>query len=217
MSRHRFAVSMLLAALLLVSQAIAVSAADPHDRLTRGQGRPEPGGTSTRKTDAGIQAAPGANGQIVFGRSPVASWPTDIWVVQSNGTGATKLTTGTLGIGDTEPAWSPGGEFIAFARDQTASIDDSADEIYVMTKTGTGVKRLTTNAAGDFSPDWTPDGARIVFASGRSGTVDIYSMKIDGSDVKRLTTNAAFDLDPTVSPDGTKIAFSSNRSGDFEI
>jgi hypothetical protein len=216
-SRRRSTASLLLAAAFLVSQAASASAADPHDRLTSGHARPGAGGTSTKKTDASTQAAPGANGLIAFGRSPVADWPTDIWVIQSNGTGATKLTSGTLGIGDTEPAWSPGGAFIAFARDQTATTEDSADDIYVMTKTGTGVRRLTTNPAGDFSPDWTPNGARIVFASERTGAIDIYSMKSDGTDVKRLTTNAAFDLDPTVSPDGTKIAFSSNRSGDFEI
>ena len=53
---------------------------------------------------------------------------------------------------------------IAFVSDR-----DGNDEIYVMTATGSGVTRLTNNAAVDISPRWSPDGKKIVFASDRDG------------------------------------------------
>jgi Tol biopolymer transport system component len=91
------------------------------------------------------------------------------------------------------------------------------DEIYVMKADGSGVTRLTKNAANDEQPAWSPDGKKIAFVSNRAGNGEIYSMYADGSSVTRLTNNAGLDRDPVWSPAGTKVAFASNRSGRFEI
>ena len=127
------------------------------------------------------------------------------------------MTSGTLGQGDSSPAWSPGGTLIAFTRDQTASTTDEADDIFVMQANGSGLTRLTNTSAAEYAPNFSPDGARIAFSSNRAGNFEIYTMKIDGSDVRRLTNNAAYDYNPNWSPDGTRIAFSSDRSGNLEI
>jgi Tol biopolymer transport system component len=160
-----------------------------------------------------LASAPGANGRIVFARSPYNDLPNRLWSMASGGSDQQQLTPGGSGWGDVEPAYSPGGTMIAFARDQADDDDAMFGDIFVMQANGTGIKRLTATSTGDSYPDWTPDGSRIVFFSYRTGNGDIYSMKIDGTDVRRLTTNAAVDSYPSVSPDGKRIAFASDRTG----
>ena len=80
-------------------------------------------------------------------------------------------------------------------------------EIYKMNANGTGVTRLTNNAAFDDVPDWSPNGTKIAFASDRDGHRQIYVMHADGSGVTRLTNEGAIDWAPDWSPNGTKIAF----------
>jgi Tol biopolymer transport system component len=92
------------------------------------------------------------------------------------------------------------------------------DEIYVMNADGTGLIRLTNNAAADEAPAWSPDGAKIAFVSHRAGNDEIYVVNANGSGgLVRLTNNAAADGAPAWSPDGTKIAFVSDRAGNSEI
>ncbi len=80
---------------------------------------------------------------------------------------------------------------------------------------GTGLSRLTTDAAADHGPVFSPDGTKIAFSSIRDEHHnEIYVIKVDGTNVTRLTSNLAVDAHPAFSPDGTKIAFISNRDGD---
>ena len=50
-----------------------------------------------------------------------------------------------------------------------------------MNADGTGVTRLTDNAAADYSPAYSPDGSRIAFVSNRDGNSEIYVMDLDVS------------------------------------
>lgn len=135
----------------------------------------------------------------------------EIYVVKSNGTGATRLTHSPYSSSD-QPAWSPDGSKIAFRSQR-----DGNEEIYVMNADGSNVVRLTNSAAADMQPAWSPDGTRIVFASERSGNAEIHVMNSDGTNVVRLTNNAAIDMEPAWSPDGLHIAFRSQRDGNAEI
>ncbi len=93
---------------------------------------------------------------------------------------------------DGAPAWSPGGQRIAFVR---------GDGIYAMNADGSGAVRLTTGRY-DHEPAWSPDGRRIAFVRGD----DIHAMNADGSGVVRLTRSGD-DNSPAWSPDGRRIAF----------
>ena len=133
----------------------------------------------------------------------------DVYLVRSNGTGLTRLTT-NAGY-DAEPAWSPNGNSIAFVSDR-----DGNPEIYVMDATGS-LQVRRTNAGANSRPAWSPDAGKIAFVSERDGNREIYVMNADGTNQLRLTNNAAIDDQPAWSPDGSTIAFASNRDGNFEI
>ena len=128
----------------------------------------------------------------------------DIYLIYSNGTGSTQITTATGA--DLDPAWSPDGSKIAFASER-----DGNFEIYSMSSSGTNTIRLTQSSTSDSRPAWSPDGSRIAFDSNRDGNSEIYVMNADGTNQVRLTSNLASDSGPDWSPDGTRIAFSSDR------
>jgi len=135
----------------------------------------------------------------------------EIYVINSNGTGSTRLTFSDP-ASDAEPAWSPDGTKIAFRSDRSGS-----PEIYVINADGSNPVRLTDAAGGNFHPAWSPDGTKVAFTSKRDGNGEIYVMNADGTGLVNLTNHGADDGDPAWSPDGTKIAFTSDRNGNAEI
>jgi TolB protein len=105
-----------------------------------------------------------------------------------------------------------GEELIAFVSNR-----DGGWEIYVMNPDGSGVVRLTDNAAQDSDAALSPDGRKLAFYSDRSGNREIYVMNSDGSGVVQLTDNTVEETVASWSPDGEKIAFYSNSDGDWEV
>ena len=76
------------------------------------------------------------------------------------------------------PAWSPTGEWIAFAG--RANNKDKMD-IFLVDVTGSQVRQLTTGQGSNEDPAWSPDGRLIVFSSTRTGRPQIHVMDADGS------------------------------------
>ena len=129
----------------------------------------------------------------------------DIYVIDIDGTGLTKLTEDPdplVPIDDTRPDWSPDGSRIAFQSNRSGNND-----IYLMNPDGQEVLQLTSHSATDAAPEWSPDGKRIAFQSNRSGNNDIWVMDADGGGLVQLTTDPRADAKPTWSPDGKRIAF----------
>lgn len=133
----------------------------------------------------------------------------EIYSMNSDGTGQTRLTNNT--VGDTDPVWSPDGRRIVFARGSGVEVD-----IYVMNRDGTGQTRLTTRPGREYGAQWSPDGIKIIFMQIDEvlHTSSIYVMNNDGSALTRLspTDPQVSDFSPSWSADGITIAFGCIRS-----
>lgn len=110
-------------------------------------------------------------------------------------------------------AWSPDGELIAFAsrrlEDDAPEANARSADIYLMAPDGSGLRRITTNAASDLGPDFAPDGQVLAFTSDRDGNYEIYAIRIDGAHLTRLTDNPGRDSGPDWHPSGRSILFES--------
>jgi Tol biopolymer transport system component len=158
-------------------------------------------GTLATPTPTPKPTQPPDNGpRIVY----ASGLPAHIFVMNVDGSGQTQLTNS---IGNqVNPAWSPDGSKIAFARpdDQNNHI-----AIAVMNADGSDVHAFEQEAFLDQNPAWSPDGNQIVFTAGGGDNIDV--MNADGSGRHRLVTYSAGELDGHLSwsPDGTRIAFES--------
>jgi hypothetical protein len=133
---------------------------------------------------------------------------TDIHVIDLGPSGAQSVVNITPDLyADNNPAWSPGGDRIAF--DTTR---DGNNDVYTMDVDGGNLTRLTTNPAGDSDPNWAPSGDALAFTSTRDGTDAIYTMNPNGTaQTRRTGLGAGVSRQPAWSPDGRYIAFSGVR------
>lgn len=157
---------------------------------------------------AKLAGSPG-QGRIAFASAESGNW--DIWVINPNGTGRTRLT--NHAAADQEPAWC-GNQRIAFRSNRQGS---GKSDLYRMNPDGTGQTPMITSLWGpllfETAPAWSPDCSKVAFVSGW----DIWVMNANGTAVTNLTNDGAFQNDPTWSADGSTIAFWSTESGPAEI
>lgn len=156
----------------------------------------------------------------------------NIWVVNSDGTGATPLTKLTSSnSGSFSPAWSPDGTKIAFSSERALDGSDARNtnggiNLWIMNADGSSPTPLTKITASEIAvPVWSPDGSKIAFASDRAvdgsdainNTNNVWVINADGTGLTALTklTAAGSGVNTVVwSPDGTKISFDSERALD---
>jgi tricorn protease len=84
-------------------------------------------------------------------------------------------------------------------------------DLWIANENGTGVTRLTDNAARDIYPRFSPDGNWIAFSSNREGNYDVYVIPATGGKPRQLTFHSADDNVVNWTPDGKKIIFTSSR------
>ncbi len=157
---------------------------------------------------AAMATFPGTNGRIAFIRAG------NVWVMNPDGTGQIRLTTGGVSA---DPRWSADGRKIAFSKGDALT---SAD-IWVMNADGSGSYQVTHNTASDAQPAWSPNGAWLAFSSDRNGHPEIFKIRSTapfGTPV-RLTHTAGTgepdcytnpylaDFSPNWSPLGNRITF----------
>lgn len=110
---------------------------------------------------------------------------------------------------DTAPAWSPGGDRVAFVRLR----EGAPCEILVKTLPAGPVRSLARCEGGEAARlVWSPDGSRLFFSErfDRRTPRVIKVVAADGGPVRRLTAPPADsrgDMDLAVSPDGKRLAF----------
>src|SRR5260370_38773833 len=86
-----------------------------------------------------------------------------------------------------------------------------AGDLWIVSRDGGDVRRLTSGPGLETAPIFSPDGSSIAFTGEYDGNVDLYSIPATGGVPKRLTWHPAPDLVLGWSPDGKRIVFASNR------
>src|SRR3954467_6914125 len=121
--------------------------------------------------------------------------------------------------GVTTPSWSPDGQQLVFT-----GYDGGMSDLFVVSRDGSNLRRLTQDKYADLHPVWSPDGRTIAFATDRGGETDFKTLAIGNMRIALydLDTGSIQVLDhmergknvsPQWSPDGRSIAFVSDRSG----
>jgi serine/threonine protein kinase/Tol biopolymer transport system component len=103
---------------------------------------------------------------------------------------------------DTQPAFSPDGESIAFRSERKGG------GIFLMGRTGESVRRLTD---GGFNPTWSPDGTEVLYATdvatvgGRRFVSELWSVVTTTGEKRLIFKGDA--VQPSWSPHGLRIAY----------
>ncbi len=134
----------------------------------------------------GIPTAPptatpiaGPTGEIAFTRSVDGN--VDLYMMNVDGTGLVRLTDDPLA--DVQPAWSPDGQTLFFARRPPGSDEES--DIYALDIQSGNAVRLTDDPGIKSTPKVSPDGSQIAFDVWPSEK-GIYVMDGDGANRRQI-------------------------------
>jgi len=111
-------------------------------------------------------------GTIVFERSLGGR---GLWTVPVAGGNPKRITPEKLDAKN--PAWSPDGDWIAFA---------TAGHLSVMKPDGSSVRQIT-KGPDDRAPSWSPDSRQLFFLSMKDGDLQIWSVPVKGGDLTQVT------------------------------
>lgn len=141
-------------------------------------------------------AAP-STGAVVFSRSETTGTASEggLFAVREG-----RLNQLTEDPPDVEPAFSPDGTEIAFAR---------GGDLFSVRPDGSGQRRLTSGSELDSRPVVAANGRFVVFErrTAAGAPADLYTVPINGGAVHQLTSGAGDDREAAVSADGRAIVF----------
>jgi len=131
--------------------------------------------------------------------------PSQLWAINVQ-TGARRL----ISDGDaTQPQWSPNGHRIAYWGLHKGGQRD----IWTVSSDGSQSMAITDDGHFNWNPTWSPDGKYIYFVSDRSGSMNLWRVRIDERSGKTLgelepvTTPSPYSQHITFSRDGRQIAY----------
>ena len=128
---------------------------------------------------------------------------------------------------DSEPAWSPDSEWIAFTSNRSTpdpDANDNSDVFVVRAKAGETPKPLTRSPGSDLAPSWSPDGKSIAYVAGGDpkdiwySTNHVAVVPAGGGEPRELTRSLDRNVDsPTYTPDGQAILFLVEDGGNVHL
>lgn len=108
-----------------------------------------------------------------------------------------------------EPAWSPGGRYLAYSRQTTDRErkrlrNGPVYEVFLATARGRIIRNLSKGTSVfNMQPAWSPDGRRLAFTSAYHGSIISVVSRRGGSPYTVAVRASA----PTWTPEGTRIVF----------
>jgi dipeptidyl aminopeptidase/acylaminoacyl peptidase/polyisoprenoid-binding protein YceI len=192
--------------LTLVREGAAL--AGPVSTLRRATAVPQPGGEEPGRPQAepcrGGGRLPEGGGRLLF--SAITDDDTEhLFTIGADGRGLRRV--GDDDAGELDPAWSPDGRRIAYARAEPFQFSPPPS-VHLARPDGSGRRDLTPGQPS-FQPDWSPDGRRIALTvTGAMETTEISIVDLQGSPVALFGDTPTSDSEPRWSPDGRRLAVS---------
>jgi Tol biopolymer transport system component len=155
--------------------------------------------------DGGTTLSAYRNGLIAYTQ---CCRPAAIYVIRADGSGRRLVYRAVHGDAPLTPAWSPDGRRIAFVSGA------GRRGLWLMSPSGTGLRRVTAGRGDPLFPGWSPTGRALVFADlsgGRSSRHDLYHVQAAGSRLSRLTSASADENHPAWAPNGNEIVYERGR------
>jgi TolB protein len=139
--------------------------------------------TAFRGPDVSPVWNPKTNAQIawVSGRTGLPQ----IYIMDADGANVQRMTDGGYA---TSPAWSPNGQFLAFAWNRKYGPGaPGGQDIYIMDIASKRWTQLTHDSGRCDFPSWSPDSRHIVFQREDGNGTQIWTMLADGTEQHQLT------------------------------
>jgi len=103
---------------------------------------------------------------------------------------------------------SPDEKLIVFTlRTTDLAANRGRTDLWIVGVDGTGLRRLTSHPASDFNPRWSSSGKMVLFISTRSGSSQIWRIRVGGGEAEQFTKLPLNVGNLVVSPSGKHIAF----------
>jgi len=113
---------------------------------------------------------------------------------------------------DTEAAWSPDGQSVAFTSDRGGS-----PQVYMMPITGDdNPKRITFQGRQNLRPNFSPDGKTITLVNYEEGRYRIGLLDLESGSM-RLISDGPLDESPSYAPNGAFVVYSRQTAGGAEL
>lgn len=94
---------------------------------------------------------------------------------------------------------------------------DGNPELYTVSASGGGARRLTRTRGVESGPTWAPNGDEIIYSSDDRGSPQLYRISASGGQGQAISTGHSYCTEPNWSPDGKKVAFNVRGGGEFEV